>query len=168
MKAEEAQDAQIILADALPDVADEAHASRLEIFGAPRGIEQRAVRAGINRIDGEIAPARVFRPVPGEGDNRAPPVGGHVAPERRHLEWLAHRYRRHRAVLDAGRHRREPRLFQPLRHFIGRERRGDIDIGDGLTQQRIPDRAADEAGLAACHSERRHNRARLGRSHPGM
>ena len=49
-------------------IADEAHAPRLEIGGAAERVEHLAVGAAIERIDREVAPARIGRPVVGEGD----------------------------------------------------------------------------------------------------
>ncbi|MEJ0041188.1 MAG: hypothetical protein WDM81_02670 [Rhizomicrobium sp.] len=93
------------------------------------------------------------------------PSGRDVAAQCRHLEGLAVRDRRHRAVLDPGRHRAEAGFLQPRRHIVGQERRRDVDIGDRLSEQRVAHRAADEPALPA---ERIEHGARFARGHPGM
>ena len=66
MEAEEAQDAQIILGDALSRVADEAHAARFEIGKAADVIVHDAVGGHRKRVHGEVAPLGVGAPVAAE------------------------------------------------------------------------------------------------------
>ena len=68
MKAEEAQDAQIILGDAGRGIADEAHAARVQIGKAADIVVHRAVARHRQRVDGEVAPLRVVLPVAAERD----------------------------------------------------------------------------------------------------
>ena len=91
MKAEQAQDAQIILADARGRIADETHAARLQIGDAADIIEHFAVRVRVKRVHGEVAALRVFRPIGGEGDDGAAAIGRDIAAQRRDLERLAAR-----------------------------------------------------------------------------
>ena len=84
-EAEEAQDAQVVLADALGGIADEAHAPRREIGVAAERIEHLAVGVAVERVDGEVAPAGVGRPVVGEGDGGVAAVRLDVLAQRRHL-----------------------------------------------------------------------------------
>ncbi|MEI9887369.1 MAG: hypothetical protein WDN08_12860 [Rhizomicrobium sp.] len=57
----------------------------LEVVDAAHGIEDGAVRIGIERVHGEVAALCVFGPVGGEGDGGAAAVGRHVAAQRRQL-----------------------------------------------------------------------------------
>ena len=79
MKAEEAQDAQIVFRDALGRIADEAHAPRRQIGKPADIIVDRAVAGGRQRVDGEIAPLGVGPPVAAEGDLGVAAIGFHVA-----------------------------------------------------------------------------------------
>ena len=98
-KAEEAQDAQVVLADALARVADEAHALGLEIGIAAERIVHRAVGVAIERVHGEVAPHGVLAPVGGERHLGVAAERLDVAPQRRHLERNLVGDDRHRAVL---------------------------------------------------------------------
>ena len=89
MEAEQAQDAQIVFADARRGIADEAHAAGLQIVDAADGVEDLAVGGRVERVHGEVAALRVFRPVGGEGDDGAAAVGRDVAAQGRDLERLA-------------------------------------------------------------------------------
>ena len=59
VKAEEAQDAQIVFRDALARIADEAHAARGEIGEPADIVVDRAVARRRQRVDGEVAPLGV-------------------------------------------------------------------------------------------------------------
>ena len=85
-EAEEAQDAQVVLADALVRVADEAHPPGVEICIAAERIVDGPLAVAVERVDGEVAPARVLGPVVREGHGGMPAEGLDVAPERRDLE----------------------------------------------------------------------------------
>ena len=94
MKAEQAQDAQIILGDAGGGIADKAHPPGDQILHAAMIIENLAIGGGIKRIDGEIAPRRILAPVLGIGDHGMAAIGCHIAAQAGHFENLA--------VLDRG------------------------------------------------------------------
>ena len=92
-----------------PGVADEAHAPLGEIgIGAER-VEHLAVGAAIERVDREVAPARVGRPVVGEGNRRMTAVRLHVLAQRRDLVGGMIGDNRHRAMGNAGWHGAEAR-----------------------------------------------------------
>ena len=59
MEAEEMQDAQIILANALACIADEDDAPLHEIRISAEGIDHAAVGCAVERVHGEVAPLRV-------------------------------------------------------------------------------------------------------------
>jgi hypothetical protein len=56
---------------------------------------------------------------------------------------------RYGAVLDPGRHRLETHRLDPLRHLRRERGSGDVDISWWIAEERIADRAADDAGLFA-------------------
>ena len=66
MHAEEAQDAQIILGDALVGIADEAHASGCDIGKPADMVVHDAVGIDGKPVDGEVAPLRIANPVAAE------------------------------------------------------------------------------------------------------
>ncbi len=77
-EAEEAQDAQIVLGDALRRLADEPYPPRGEI-GAPADVvEQPPLAVAAHRVDGEVAPRRVGLEVVAERDLGVAPVGRHI------------------------------------------------------------------------------------------
>ena len=165
VEAEQAQDAQIILADARRGVADEAHASGLEIGDAADRVENLAVGVGIERVHREVAALRVFLPVRGEGDDGAAAIGRHIAAQRRHFERLAAGDRGHRAVLDARRHRTEPAAVS---RFVTSSGVSGVAMSMSATSRfskRVAHRAADEARIAPQSVQ---HRARLRRRHPGF
>ena len=148
METEEAQDAQMILGDPLQRVADEAHAPGLQVGQTAEIIEQFAGRGiGIERVHREIAPRRVLAPVVGKGDDGMAAIGRHVAAQRRNLDRPVGQDDRDRAMRDAGRHRLESTGAHPVDHRLGRQRRRQVDIGDGQAQQHVAHRAADETTL---------------------
>ena len=168
VEAEEAQQAQHILADAGLGIADEAHPLGGEIGGPAEGIVQPPIRRAGHSVEGEIAPRRVFDPIVGEGDLGAPAVGLDIAAQGGDLEGLMLGDRRHRAMVDAGGHRLQPRGFQQLDHPRRLVRRGDVDVGHGTSEQSIAHAAADEAHLAAAGGQRRDHRHGRRRAHPGL
>ena len=86
MEAEEAQHAQAILGDALLGIADEAHAACLQVGLAVEVVVDRAGAVGVERVEGEVAAARILAPVVGEGDDGVAAVGLDVAAQGRELE----------------------------------------------------------------------------------
>ena len=91
MKAEEAQDAQVVFRDARGSVADEAHAPRLDVGEPADIVVDRAIARGGQRVHGEVAALGIALPVASErhlgmaaegldvfaqgGDFERPPVG---------------------------------------------------------------------------------------------
>ena len=149
VEAEEAQDAQIILGDALCRVADEAHAARFEVGEAADIVVHDAVGAGRERIHGEVAPLGVRPPVAAEAHIGVAAEGLDVLAQRRHLERPAVDHHGDGAVLDAGRHRLEARRGRAPDHLVGHRGGGDVELADRLAEQRIAHRAADHARLFA-------------------
>ena len=86
MEAEEAQDAQGVLADAGRRFTDEADAAHPEILFASGRVVEFAIRAQGQGVDGEVATLRVTGEVPSEPDHRVPAVGLDILPQGGHLE----------------------------------------------------------------------------------
>ena len=103
-EAQEAQDAQPVLGDPLVGVADEADAAREDIGIAADRIVHRAVGIDRQRVDGEVAPHGVGRPVAAEAHHRMAAVGLDVLAQRRHLVAAPVDDDGQRAVVDAGGH----------------------------------------------------------------
>src|SRR5690606_1366797 len=85
-KAEEAQDAEIILANAVRGIADETHPARPQVVHALQWIENRPMSVAIKGVDREVAPACIFYPIGGEGDAGMTPERFDIEPQRRHLD----------------------------------------------------------------------------------
>ena len=155
VEAEEAQDAQVVLGDAAIGIADEADAVGGKIVDAAEEVGDCAARrVGVERVDGEVASGGVLMPVVGEGDHRVAPVRLDVAAQRCDLHDRTLRQGGDRAVGDAGRHRPDARSLQPTHHFLRRQRRGEVEVGDRQVQQRVPHRAADPARPGSIGTER--------------
>jgi len=144
MEAEEAEDAQIVLAHPRLRIADEAHAAGGEILEAVEIIVDDTVEPAGERIHGEIAPRRISLPVIGKGDACLPPEGLDIAAQGRHLDRFVIGHRCHGAVLDASRNGLEARCLQQCNDLFRWQRAGDIDVIDLAPQQGIPHAAADE------------------------
>ena len=110
-EAEEAQDAKIVLADAILGSADEPHAAGSEIGEPAERIEHLAGDVAVERVHGEVAARGVLLPVGSEMHDRMAPVGLDVAPERRHLERPPVGDDGDGAVLDPGRRGLQARRF---------------------------------------------------------
>ena len=85
-KPEKSQDAQIVLADALARIADEAHTMRREIIEAAAIIMDGSVAAQRKRVDGEIAPQGVGAEITAESHGGVATVGLDVFAQGRCLE----------------------------------------------------------------------------------
>jgi hypothetical protein len=119
-EAEVAQDAQMVLADALMRIADKADAAILQILQAAEIVEDlQRFGIGIERVDGEIAPRRILAPVLSEGHRRPAPVGGNVMAQRGDLHRAAGQHHGHRAMLDAGGHGFEAGFLAGRDHILG-------------------------------------------------
>ena len=142
-----AQDAQMILGNALRGIANEAQTLCLQIGQTAEIVGNLArLRIRIERIDREIAPRRIFPPVVRKGHGGAAAVGGNIAPQGRDFERAPIGYGGDRAVIDAGGHRFEARRLEPPHHLFGPKRRGHIDIVHGAPQKAVAHRAADDPG----------------------
>ena len=115
-----AQDAQMILGNALRGIANETQTLCLQIGQTAEIVRNLArLRIRIERIDREIAPRRIFPPVVRKGHSGAAAVGGHVAPQGRDFERAPIGDGGDRAVINAGGHRFKPRRLEPLHHLFG-------------------------------------------------
>ena len=127
-EAEKAQNAQIILANALIRVADEAHASGGEIVESADRIVDRSVSSERERIDGEVAPLGVGDEVASERHLGPAPVGLDVLAQGRRLDRAPLDDDRHRAVGDAGERDLEPRRPRAANDFVGRGGGREVEI----------------------------------------
>ena len=128
-------------------VADEAHPARLHVRPAAEGVEQAAVRGGVERVHGEVPPARVRRPVVGERHLGPPPEGLDVVAQRRHLERAVAGDHRDGAVVEAGRNRAQAGALRERDHLVRPRGGGQVDLVDALTEQADAHRAADRTRL---------------------
>ena len=132
-------------------------------------IEDLAVRGGVERVHAEVAALGVFGPVLGESDGGAAAVGFDIAAQRGDFERLVIGDDSERAVLDAGGMHGDAGGEHRLLHLIRRELRRDVDVGDGLAQQRVAHAAADEARATGPRRvERGHHAPCCGGCHPGL
>jgi hypothetical protein len=149
VKAEEAEDAEVILADPGFGVADKADAAGQQVGKAVERVKDGAVPVGVKRVHGEVAALGVILDPGGVGHHGAAAVGFDIAAEGRHLMRLAPRDHGDRAVVDAGGHDLETRggrnvrdVFRALHRWRCRRRRP-------ARQKGIADAAADEKGAVA-------------------
>ena len=163
-EAEETQDPQVILADALARIADEADPAGLEVRKTLRIVEEFAPSPERERVDREVAPAGVGREIAAEAHDGAASVGLDVLAQGRHLERLALDDHRHRAVLDARRNRLEPGGLGAPRHLAGERRRGAVDLVDGPPEESVADGAADDPRFLPAPVEDPEQGPRRGRS----
>ena len=145
VKAEEAQDAQIILGDAFLRLADEAYPPRLEIGEAADVIVHSAIGGDGQRIHGEVAPLGVGAPIAAEAHIGVAAEGLDILTQGGDFERPAFDDDGDGAVLDAGRHRLEAGGGGAAYHLLGDCGRGDVEFMDRLAEQSVPHRAADHA-----------------------
>ena len=151
---EEAENAQVVLADARVRVADEAHPPRREVLEPADRIVDRSVGAERQRVDGEVAPLGVAREVAAEPDSRPSPVGLDILAQRRRLDRASVDDDRHRAVLDAGQRDLEPRRPRPANCLAGNSGGREVEIERRFAKREVPHRAADKPRLLARAVER--------------
>ena len=167
MHAEEAQDAQIILGDALAGIADEAHALGFDIGKPADMVVHDAAGIDGKPVDGEVAPFRIANPVAPERNPGLAAKGLGILAQGRDLERMRFDDQRDRAVVDAGRHAFDAGRLGAADDLVGQRRGRDVDVAEGNFQQRIAHGAADHAGfLAIAVEQREHARGRTG-SEPG-
>ena len=155
VEAEEAQDAQVVLANARRRLADEDDAMRLQIRQAADVVVHRPVGADREGVDGEVAPLRVGPEIAPEADRGAPAMGLDILAQGRDLIRRAVGDDGHGAVRDPGRHRLEARRLGPRGDGVWRRRRREVDVGDRAPEKGVAHRAADDARLLAVAVERR-------------
>ena len=145
VKAEEAQDAQVVFANAVMRVADEAKPPRPQVGNAAaQGVDHATRGIGIERVHGEVAAHGVFLHLVGEGDHRAAAIGFHVAAEGGDFVGQPVGDHGHGSVVDPGRHGLEPVALGNLHHPFGARIGGNVDVIRGQPKQPVPDAAADE------------------------
>ena len=154
-EAEEAQNAEVILADALVGVADEAHPAGGQILQSAERVVQAAVGRERERIDGEIPPARVGGEVAPEGDFGVAPVRLDVLAQGRCLDPLAVHEERDRAVGEPGRGDLDPAASARRTTSAGGAGRGQIEVARSFAKRQIAHCAANETGLLAAAVQRR-------------
>ena len=144
MEAEEAEDAEVVLADAGFGIADEADAAGFKVGQTVQRVDHPARPVGVKRVHREIAALGVFLDPAGKGHHGTAAIGFHIAAEGGDLVRLALRDDRHRAMLDPGGNDFETRSFGQIRDCFGRRIGGNVDISDRLSQQVVAHAAADE------------------------
>ncbi len=149
MNAEEPEDAQIVLSDALVRIADEAHAFGKDIVEAADMIVHDAIGVDRQAVDGEVAPLRIANPVAAECDPGLAAERLGILAQGGDLERLAIDHQRHGAVLNAGRDALDAGRLGAADHLGGQGSGRDIDIAGRNLQERVADRAADHARLLA-------------------
>ena len=162
LKAEIAQDPQVILGNPRAGITDEAHPPRREIFEPAEIVRNRQrFGMGIECVDSEIAPCGILRPVAGEGDGGSPAIGGDIAAQRGDLDRPVLEDRGDGAVLDPGRHSADAGLAAGRDHLGGHQLGGAIDIMHRRAQQAVAHRPADPADILRpqCCGERGKARA---------
>ena len=167
VKAEKAQDAQIVLFDPPLRLADEAHAARGNVANAADIVVHRSVGRGGQRIDGEIAPLGVRPPIAAEHDARLAAECFDVLAQRRDLERMVIDDGGDGAMLDAGRNRLAAGRRDAPHDLLRHRRRRHVDFVDRKPQQRIAHRAADHARFFAVAIEQREQARDLAVLEPG-
>jgi hypothetical protein len=167
-EAEEAQDAQVILADALCRIAHEAQPALREIpEPQAQRIQHGAIGLGVKRVHGEVAPRRVLLQPLGEGHGGAAPVRLHIAAEGGDLMRKAFGDQGHGAMLDPRWHAADPCGARQLHHAGGQGIGGDVDIGDLRTQTPVAHTAADEEAAMPGARQKRQHALHMRRRDPG-
>ena len=157
---EKPQDTQIILSDPRLGIFDKPHPPRHEVRQPAQRVQHRAIRLGIKRVHGEIAPTGVFLDAAGKRHHRTPAIGFNVFAERRHLKGLALCNNRDRAMLHPGRDRLQPCRFCQPRYLFGPRICRKVHVAVGQAQQRIPHTAADKEHIIPASCDSRADRLR--------
>ncbi len=119
MKAKEPQDAQIVLFDPPPRLANEAHAARRNIIKAADIVVHHSVSRHRERIDGEIAPFGVRAPIAPEHHARLPPERLGVLAQGRNFNRVVVDNGGDGAMLDTSRDRLAAGRLDPLHDLRG-------------------------------------------------
>ena len=144
---EEAQDAEIVFANALVGVADETDATRGEVVEAAKRVVNAAVRVERQGVDGEVAPARVGKKIAPEHDLGVAAVRFDVLPQGRGLDRTTVHDQRDRAVGEAGRRDRETGRRGASHRFARRSGRGEVEIARLQAEGQVAHRPADDPRL---------------------
>ena len=167
VEAEEAQDAQVILADAGLRLAHEADAAGQQVGQASERVHHSAIRLGIERVHGEVAPRGVLLQAVREGDDGPPPVRLHVAAEGGDLVGRPVRDHGDRPMRLARGDGFQFRRLRERRHPFGPRIGGDVDVPSVPAHQRIAHAAADVERAVPGILQHRHHGARAGCAKPG-
>ncbi len=146
---EEAQDAQIIFADAGCWIADKAQPVRFKIGKPADIIIENAVTRHRQGIHGEVAPPRIAGEIAAELDFRMPPIGLYVFAQAGDLEGLAVDEQRDGAMREPGADGAHACRSGARHDRLGRRRRGYVAFENGAVKEGIAQRAADHARFLA-------------------
>ena len=136
----------MILGDSGQRVANEPYVPMLQVRQAAEVIEDFAAYwIGKKRVDGEVAPRRIFTPVLREGHRGTTPVSGNVAAQRRNLHDMATADRSDCAVIDPGWHCLDFCLPEPAQDRLRVEPRSEVHVGVRDAEQLVANGPADEA-----------------------
>jgi len=166
VKAEEAQDAQIIFLNALHGLADEADAPGLDVGKAADIIVHQTIGGQRKRVDGEIAALRVMLPGAAEAHARMAAKRLDILAQGRDLERMTALHQRQGAVVDAGRHAFDASRLGAALNLRRQRRRRHIDVARRQTHQGIAHRAADNSRFLARAVEHAENVAQGGALQP--
>ena len=167
VKPEKAQNAQVVLGDALGRIADEAHPTASEILEAAGIIKDLAVARRRQCVNGEIPSLGVGLPVASELDPGVASVGFYILAQRGDFERMPIDNDGDRAVLDTGRHVFEPGSRHPPYHFFWYSGGGHVDLRDRHVQQCVADGATDHTRLLALAIEHAEQPRQCSRCQPG-
>ena len=156
-EAEEAQDAQLVFLDAGGGRSDKHDSFPQDVRVTPDMVMDFSGRIAVQRIDGEVPAQRIRLPVIGEGHDSAPPIGLHVMAQRGDFVRRVINHRSHRAMLNAGGMNRNAGRLESRHHILRRQRGCNVDVANGLAQQRIAHRASGHARLSASRGHQRKN-----------
>jgi hypothetical protein len=170
VEAEEPQEPQEILANALARLTDEPDPAFGQVRGPAEGVVDAAVGRQRDGVDREVAARGVGRPIIGEVDDGAPSICLAVDPQRGDLDGILARPddRRDGAVREACRNDPDAGPLEAFDDRLGPQGGRQVDILDRSAGQGIAHTTADQAGLLAILLQRRDDAANGGRVHPGL
>jgi hypothetical protein len=145
LKAEHAQDAEIILTDTLFGITHEPDAEVLCVSNATIVIVNGAIGGQIESVESEVSTEGVLGPILGKRHYGAATIGLDIATQGSDLVRLMVPNHRHGAVLDACRFDMEPRFGENIHHDLGMNRGREIDVVNPAVHDGVADAAADQA-----------------------
>ena len=149
VEAEEAQDAQIVFPDALRRGADEDDSLSQTVTVSICKVIYFPRLVAVERVHGEVAPLGVGLPVVRELHPGAAAIRLDVMAERGDFVGRVIGDHRDGAVVDAGRMNGKASGLAGPRDRVGRERGGEIDLGDRQTHDGIAHGSTRHPRLAA-------------------